>query len=179
MMERDQIVSLLVQSIYAKRIINNAHRGDLVEIMVLAALGDGWELVGLGWHPWDLQRGKGPNRVRIQVKQAAALQLWGETKDMSVNFGWKDQAPRYFERDNPDEAIEKQGYFCELIVVGIHLEKNRDVADQVDPNQWQFCVIPTKELPQKQGSMKLEKVLERWPAVKYGELRQRVAQLFC
>ena len=41
-------------------------------MMVLAALGGEWRFVGLGWHPWDLQRGQGEDRVRIQVKPSAA-----------------------------------------------------------------------------------------------------------
>lgn len=171
---RESILDLLVSKIFSEKIINNAHRGDLVEMMVLAALGEEWKFVGLGWHPWDLQKGQGKDRVRLQVKQAAALQLWGETKDMAVHFGWRSQAPQYFKRDNPHEAIEDSGYFCEIIVAGLHLEKDKAVVDQVDPNQWQFCVVPTKELPERQGSMRVEKVLERWPAVGFGELRQKV-----
>jgi hypothetical protein len=58
---------------YSERILNNAHRGVVVETLVLAALGDGWRHVGLGGHPWDVQRGAGPDRVRIQVRQCAAL----------------------------------------------------------------------------------------------------------
>lgn len=174
---RDDVLKLLVKNIYSEGIINNSHRGDIVEMMALAALGDDWKFVGLGWYPWDLQRGEGKNRVRVQVKQAAALQIWGETKEMSVQFGWRNAPPRGFRKDNPKETIEDRGYFCELIIVGIHLEKDRDKADQVNPQQWEFSVIPAKDLVSAQRSMKLAKVLERWPAVKYDDLSQKVNSL--
>jgi len=120
--------------------------------LVLASLGSDWEMVSLGWHPWDLQYKSGTHRVRIQVKQCAALQLWGPTKKLSIHFGWKTKAPDYFERDNPNESIESEGWFCELFVVGLHLE-NDNSADQVDPKQREFLVIPTTDLKTGQNSM--------------------------
>lgn len=76
---RDDITEMVKSNIYSSRILNNAHRGDVIEMMVLSALGEDWKFVGLGWHPWDLESGSGSERVRIQAKQCAALQLWGPT----------------------------------------------------------------------------------------------------
>ena len=73
---------------------------------VLDALGPDWRFVGLGWHPWDLQRGSGETRVRIQVKQCALLQLWGATKQPAFQFSWSTRPPSYFERDNPGWTME-------------------------------------------------------------------------
>lgn len=95
---RADLINMVAETMYGSQILNNAHRGDLVEMMVLSALGEGWRHVGLGWHPWDLQKYSGADRVRIQVKQCAALQLWGATKSMRVSFGWKDNSPRELER---------------------------------------------------------------------------------
>lgn len=53
MPSRNEIIEMVAQNMYSGRIINNAHRGDIVEMMVLSALGNDWNLVGLGWHPWD------------------------------------------------------------------------------------------------------------------------------
>ena len=159
---------------YSGKIINNAHRGDIVEMIVLSALGNDWDLVGLGWHPWDLQRGGGHERVRIQVRQVAALQLWGETKRPLLKFGWKKNAPGYFDRDNPGEEIETEGWFCDVFVFGLHLETSRKIVDQVDPTQWEFLVIPTIDLKQGQDSMVLTKALQRWQPVKWSQLSESV-----
>ena len=117
---RDHILQSISDNMYSGRVLNNSHRGDVVEMMVLSALQPEWNFVGLGWHPWDLQRGTGDNRLRIQVKQSAALQLWGPTKRPAISFGWSKKAPDYFKRDNPGESIESEGWFCEIFVVGIH-----------------------------------------------------------
>ena len=51
---------MVAENFFSGRILNNAHRGDVVEIIVQSALGADWKFVGLGWHPWDLQRGRTP-----------------------------------------------------------------------------------------------------------------------
>lgn len=171
---RDEIITMVVDNMYSDRILNNAHRGDVAEMIVLSALGPGWRSVGLGWHPWDLQRGSGSERVRIQVKQCAALQLWGKTKRLGLKFGWKKKAPDYFAKYNPGEKIESEGWFCDLFVFGLHLEENINKADQLDPKQWKFLVIPTNDLKRGQDSMVLTEALKRWRPVIWCDLLDEV-----
>ena len=173
---RDDVIAMVAENMYSGRILNNTHRGDVVEMIVLSALGSDWRLVGLGWHPWDLQRGNGDDRIRIQVKQCAALQLWGPTKSLQLNFGWKKKAADYFIRHNPGEDIESQGWFCDVFVFGLHLDADEDRADQVDPDQWKFLVIPVIELKEGQNSMVLSKALKRWNPVSWEELAKSVEQ---
>lgn len=165
---------MVAENMYTAPILNNAHRGDVVEMMVLAALGPEWKFVGLGWHPWDLQRGKGDSRTRIQVKQTAALQLWGQTRTPTLSFGWSSKPPSYFKRDNPDEEIESEGWFCEVFVFGVHQDSNQATADQVDPRQWKFLAIPTCDLRKGTNSMVLTKALKIWPLVSWRELPDAV-----
>lgn len=172
-LKRDDIISMVAQRMYSSKILNNAHRGDIVEMMVLSALGSEWDLVGLGWHPWDLQRGTGSNRIRIQVRQCAARQLWGFTKNMKLQFGWKKNPPSYFHRDNPGEQIESEGWFCDLFIFGLHLIKDES-ADQVDPKQWEFLVIPTSDLEYGRNSMVLSKALDKWEPIQWSDLRKNV-----
>ena len=174
---RNDIIRLFTENVIGTEVVNNSHRGDLVEMMVLAALQPEWRFVGLGWHPWDLQRGGGESRVRLQVKQTAALQLWGRTKRPSVSFGWKKNKPSYFERDNPGEAIESEGWFCEIFVVGVHQCVDPETVDQVDPRQWRFLVIPATDLPSGTDSMVLTKAISSWPLIEWRSLRQSVDTL--
>ena len=174
---RESVIQLVADCMFSGRILNNSHRGDVVEMMVLAALQPNWKFVGLGWHPWDLQRGAGEDRERIQVKQSAALQLWGPTKRPSISFGWSKNSPSYFERDNPGETIESEGWFCELFVVGIHQGIDIESVDQVDPNQWKFLVIPTTDLENGTNSMVLTKALMKWQLVGWQNLREKVISL--
>jgi len=171
---RKEVISKVSDTIFSGRVLNNSHRGDVVEMMVAMALGAEWCFVGLGWHPWDLQRGAGDDRVRIQVKQSAALQLWGPTKVPTVSLNWSARPPSYFRRDNPDELIEAEGWFCELFVVGIHSEKDAAIADQCDPQQWRFSVIPTPDLKEGAKSITVNRIIARWPPVEWGQLKQSV-----
>jgi hypothetical protein len=171
---RSDIIEMVAREMYSGRILNNSHRGDVVEMMVLAALGSDWKHVGLGWHPWDLQRGKDFERVRIQVKQTAALQLWGNTVRRTLQFDWKKTAPSYFERDNPGELIEQEGWFCDLFVFGLHDEMDLSIADQLDPTQWKFLVVPVCDLTEGTKSMVLSKAVSKWPVVMWSQLREAV-----
>jgi hypothetical protein len=171
---RQDILKQMVDCMYSPPIINNVHLGDVVEVMVLAALGGDWKHVGLGWHPWDLQRGDGQDRVRIQVKQTAALQLWGPTKTRTLSFGWKKSKPKNWEDYNPGVYIEDEGWFCDLFVFGLHDETDKDIADQADPRQWAFMVIPTSALEPKTKTMQLSKARQRWTTVKWQQLSQEV-----
>jgi hypothetical protein len=171
---RDEIVQLVADHMYGGRILNNAHRGEVVEMMVLAALGDEWKHVGLGWHPWDLQRGRGGNRIRVQVKQTAAVQLWGKSVSRSLNFGWKPNPPSYFARDNPGEEIEAEGWFCDLFVFGIHDEEDPSGIDQADPAQWMFMVVPVCDIAPGTNRMSLSKARLRWAPVPWERLRAEV-----
>lgn len=171
---RAEIQTLVATHCYGGKILNNAHRGDVVEIMVLTALGDQWKHVGLGWHPWDLQRGSGQERVRIQVKQTAAVQLWGRTRMPTISFGWKPRPPAYFVRDNPDEAIETEGCFCDVIVIGIHEETDEKLIDQLAIEQWRFLAIPRCDLPARAKSMSLVLAKQRWLPGLWSQLPQAV-----
>jgi hypothetical protein len=175
---RSDIVQMVASHMYSGRILNNSHRGDLVEMMTLAALGPEWKHVGLGWHPWDLQRGKGDERSRLRVKQTAAVQLWGSTIRRTLHFGWKNQPPASFEDYNPGERIESEGWMCDGFVFGIHDETNRDVIDQADPCQWSFLVINTDDLNPRTNSMSLSKARALWSAVPWESLRHEVEKCF-
>jgi len=174
---RQELIERVAHMMYGQPILDNSYRGDLVEGMVIGALGPEWDFVGLGWHPWDLQHGSGPDRIRIQVKQIAALQLWGETKKLTLRFGWKSSPPDYFERDNPNEEIESEGWFCEVFVFGLHLEDDESKADQADPSQWQFLVIPASDLEPPRSSMVLTKALDIWEPVSWAELSEKVDEV--
>ena len=173
---REEVIQNVADTLYSSSILNNSHRGDVVEMMVLAALGPEWRFVGLGWHPWDLQRGTGADRVRIQIKQSAALQLWGPTVRPVLSLNWSDKPPSYFERDNPDETIESEGWFCDVFVFGVHQETDPTKVDQVDPRQWRFLIIPTCDLKRGAKSISLAKALRKWPLSAWHELPKAVDQ---
>ena len=74
-------------------------------------------------------------------------------------------APTY-----PGVYIEEEGWFCEIFVFGLHLEKDKSKADQVDAKQLKFLVIPVTDLRHKVDSMVLTKALKKWEPVSWSEL---------
>lgn len=171
---KTELQSKIIEKMYSGKVLNNSHRGDLVEAMLLIALENDWNFVGLGWHPWDLEGIVDGKRIRIQVKQLATQQLWGKTKKCQVSFGWSKSKPWYFDEYNPGVEIENEGWFCDIFVIGLHLEENLEVADQLDINQWKFLVIPTCELNFGTGSMILDKALKKWTPVSFSGIKEQV-----
>jgi hypothetical protein len=82
--------------------------------------------------------------------------------------------PGFILRDFPNEAFEKDGWFCELFVVGVHAVEDEKVCDQTDPTQWQFMIVPSRELKRAQSSMTLSKAIKRWPLVPLAGLKSTV-----
>lgn len=145
--------------------------------MVLEALGADWKLVGLGWYPWDIESTHLTPKVRIQVKQCAALQLWKPTQKLTLSFPWTKSLSKYYV--DTIAGIEIEGYMCDVFVVGLHLETDVNLGDQMDVRQWEFLVIPVSDLiemgcPQ---SMVLSKAQAKWEKVRIGELGDSINSL--
>ena len=97
----------------------------------------------------------------------------GTNKEVIYSIWLEKKAPDYFERDNPSETFEFEGWFCDIFIVGLHLVEDES-AYQVDPKQLGFLVIPTTDLQHRQNSMVLSKALSRWKPVKWEDLKTTV-----
>lgn len=163
-MSSEEIIKKLVDHLYDRRIMDNRERGSYAEAMVYQSLliaDTAWDWVAAGWHPWDFQKGNGANRVRIQLKQSAAKQLWTPRKKAIHAFSTQiKNKPSYFERDHPGEQIEEKGRFCELFIFAWHGILD-ETCDQRNPSQWSFYVVPEKSLGSK-NSIQLTNLEGSW-----------------
>ena len=145
---------------YRQNIVNNVHRGEVVECLVDLALGDGWILMSEkrdDWAPWDMESDDG---VRIQIKQSAALQRWHD---------W--YAPK-----RPGNSFDiKRPRRADIFVLAWHGEKDPDRARHLDGYQWTFLVVPETELP-PQDKIAVSVALKKLARFKCGfdVLRDRV-----
>lgn len=143
----DRILRSTFEGIFDKPIIDNAMRGYFCEYMIAEALGDECQLVGAGWHPWDLQIGPSeeelPNRIRIQVKNSARLQLWTHNNHSDCSWSLKARRkPSYYDQYYPDTPCEDLGFLCDLFILCLHDITDLQIADQRDPEQWKFYLVP-------------------------------------
>lgn len=147
--ERTQaILERLQDGLLSARILDNTIRGLWCEYMVANALGDECQAVGLGWNAWDLQIGRSdaefPNRIRIQVKNSARLQVWSRNGHRSYcQFELKyRRKPFYFHELNNKMPCEDSGFLCDIYILCYHPIEDEAVADQLDVDQWLFYLAP-------------------------------------
>lgn len=178
----DQDVAYLTDRLYGQRLLDNTYRGDYVEGLIFFALGQGWELVG-GWGSWDLESDAG---VRLEVKQSAALQTWGQqyrkegSKERPPSF---DIAPRTgYHTDSTEEAkwVDLPGgesaRFADIYIFAWHPERDPDTADHRRAEQWHFFVVPEHQLP-SQKTISLNPLRKLAAAVTYDRLAAKVTEV--
>ena len=123
-------------------LVGNALRGTLAEYIVACALGiDGGTRTE--WDAFDLCTADG---VRIEVKSAAYLQSWKQSRysaigyDVRATFGW-DAATN---TSSPTRRRHADVYvFCLL-----H-HKDKTTIDPLDLSQWTFYVLPARVLDER------------------------------
>ena len=146
---RETIKRRANKELFDNRLMDNAIRGYWCEAMVAEALGSSCKIVGGGWNAWDIQIGEDldtfPDRIRIQVKSSARLQIWnkmnGKLSDSTFNFTYRKK-PAYHDDSFPSVNCEDIGFLCDLYVLCLHDEADINIADQRDPNQWKFYLVP-------------------------------------
>lgn len=169
MISSQDIKKRMFAELFDRPILDNTARGYFCESMAAEALGRECKIVGAGWHAWDLQIGSEfdtfPNRIRIQVKNSAKIQPWNMNngKMSECQFGLKIRTkPSYFERDNPSVFCEEIGFLSELFILCFHENGDLGSANQLDPMQWKFFLVPVvgpkNAITEKELAWAVEKV---------------------
>lgn len=178
----EQIFKDLVFDMFDRPVMGNLYRPHFVERMIMIGLGEEFRLTSGDWASWDIEHAT--SRFRIEVKQSAALQSWTRPPpDGKPGKGSFDIAPRTgYWIDGGRRWIKWPGRIAHVYVMAWHPVQLRQDADQRDPCQWRFFVVPTAELEQrikswpkqKSISRKVIEVSRRWEAVGFEELRAKM-----
>ena len=148
------------------KLIETKLRGQYVETIVAMALdGTGWR-PSLPGHWYDLQRGE----LGLEVKSSSALKPRGPTPNPA--FSIAPQSAR-LER-NTRVRLRAPKRHAALYVFAYHPRAD-STADQRDPAQWRFWVVPTRKLPDTKR-IGLEQVRTLAPEVGYEALARKVGQ---
>jgi hypothetical protein len=154
-----EVRASLAQRHWAPAITDNMKRGDVAEDIVVGILAPAWRLCSESAAAWDLEHANG---TRMQVKNSAARQAWAPCKHpASPGFSIKFQTGHWNNGIDWQKA-EQPIRYSQIYVFAYHPVTD-ETADQCDPSQWKFYVVPTVWLPNSER-ISLKKVRELSPA---------------
>ena len=153
-------------------VVSNATRGILAEYMVGKALGgikdDDVRDEG---RAYDLDTQAG---VRIEVKSAAYVQSWQQSRLSKISFnvpktlGWNRETNKF------DTEKKRQ---ADVYVFALLFHKDKETVNPLDISQWEFFVLPTIVLDERersQHSITLPSLKKLTDSVSFFELGQAV-----
>ena len=153
-------------------IVSNATRGILAEYIVGKALASiRNEDVRDEWGAYDLKTQTG---VSVEVKSAAYIQSWEQSRLSKISFnvpktlGW-DRETNKFDKEKKRQA--------DVYVFALLFHKDKETVNPLDISQWEFFVLPTKVLDQRersQYSITLPSLKKLTKSVSFFELGQAV-----
>ena len=172
-----RIVNSLTERFFGGPLIEPVERAAYVECMVQFALGEEWELAAQ-WSPWDLTHaGSG---VRLEVKQATALQQWAQRPcdfgGAATPFHVAPVAGVWDETTKSWLRYRTRSRAADVFVFAWHPGCDPAAIDQRLPEQWEFYVVPERALPRTQKAIAASRVRKRWSDTPYEELAGKVAE---
>ena len=125
-------------------LLSNATRGLVAEFVVGSALG----AVSGVRHEWDAVDLVTPDGVRVEVKSAAYVQSWEQTKPSTIQFSVAHTKAWIRETGKYEEESKRQ---ADVYVFALLGQRESPQADPLDLGQWQFFVLATKQLDEALG----------------------------
>jgi len=120
-------------------LISNTTRGRLAEYLVAYALGvaDG---VRVEWDAYDLRTASG---IKVEVKSAAYLQSWQQTRPSTIIFGIRPTLGWEADTNTTGTELKRQ---ADMYVFALLAHHDKATLDPLNVAQWQFYVLPTAVL---------------------------------
>lgn len=121
-------------------IVSNATRGILTEFIVATALGVDVTGVRNEWDAFDLTT---PSGVKVEVKSAAYIQSWYQTR-LSI-ISWLTPRTRAWDAETNKQSHESRRQ-ADVYVFALLHHQDKATIDPLDTSQWGFFVLPTRVL---------------------------------
>ena len=152
-------------------VLSNTTRGLVAEFHVARALGVTTPRVQ--WDAYDLET---PNGIRVEVKSAAYLQSWPQSKPSTISFDIAPKRSWHAATNTYDDAPSRS---ADVYVFCLLDHRDRDSVDVFDVDQWRFWVLATRILDERLPAQKsvAPSTLERVGArlVPVGQLATEIA----
>ncbi|KIL48360.1 hypothetical protein [Jeotgalibacillus campisalis] len=128
-------------------LLSNALRGTLAEFIVAKAV-NAINRVRIEWDAYDLVT---PSGIKIEVKSAAYVQSWAQTKNSIISFGI---APaKGWEASTNTYAAETMRSADVYVFCLLH-EQDRSVVNPLNLDQWEFLVLSTEQMNREKRNQK-------------------------
>jgi hypothetical protein len=127
-------------------LLNNATRGRLAEFIVATALQIPITTIRDEWSAWDLTT---PDGIKVEVKSAAYCQSWHQ-KGLSKIFFVVPKTRAWSAETNQQDTEKRRQ--ADIYVFALLAHKDKTTIDPLDVHHWEFYVLPTETLNQRQRS---------------------------
>ncbi len=145
----------LASRLFDRPVIQNQYRSAYIEAMIEPYLAPaGWRYTGDDWGGWDFERDDG---ARLELKQSAAEQTWSGPRKLRTR-GSFDIAPRtgyFYEGGTKYSATAGRAAHAYVFAWNGSFG---EATDHRDPSQWEFYVVPARQLPDGQKTIALSKI---------------------
>ena len=138
----DDIEQRVSKKSFGTPLITNVLRGVVAEAIIACALEPEWTWCSADYASWDFERGDG---VKLEVKQSAARQSWTKADGKPSVAGF-DIAPRKGYWVNGETWVPTPGRAADIYIFAHHPVADES-ADHRAPEQWDFYVVATADLP--------------------------------
>lgn len=128
-------------------LVGNTERGAFAEYLVACAIGTQGG-TRISWDKYDLLS---PEGIALEVKSSGYLQTWHQKKLSSIVFGIQ---PTYGWNIFTNQYDKQKMRQADIYVFCIHKHKDPKTLDPLDIRQWDFYLMPTKQLNEKLGGQK-------------------------
>ena len=156
-------------------LVNNTMRGLVAEYLVACDLGvaDGTRVE---WDAYDLKTKEG---IKVEVKSAAYLQSWYQSKLSPISFGI--QSTYGWDASTNESSIERKRQ-ADVYVFALLKHQDKLTLDPMNVEQWEFYVLPTAVLNEKiphQKGIRLSTLRGLGPEIAgFGEISAAIERLF-
>ncbi len=156
----------------ASDLVSNVTRGTLAEFIIATALGIDINVIRRDWDAYDLTT---PEGLKVEVKSAAYVQSWHQTK--LSNIMWRTPRTRAWdaESNRQDDESRRQ---ADVYVLALLHHQDKSTIDPLNLAQWYFFVLPSLSLDRRtrsQHSITLPSLITlAGPPVSYAELSAAV-----
>ena len=153
---------------------SNTMRGILAEYIVASALG----IVANTRREWDAYDLVTPDGVKIEIKSAAYLQTWKQSKPSVISF---DIAPTKGWDASTNESSSEVKRQADIYVFCLLHHEEKPTLDPLDLDQWTFYLLPTSVLNANKDNQKkisLSSLLKLNPVqASFGEIELAIKKI--